>query len=107
MNYSVIIEGHNEGIVVTQDGGIATFELQDGLFNLCLYQSHIIGFNPKNDAHWDELSDSKMYVTTYTREQLEKRMETNFNCLIIDALEWLCPYQEHQEVEFNKLFKTN
>ncbi len=104
MNYSVINEGHNEGIVVTQDGGVATFYEQDGMFNLCLYQSHIIGFSPNNDAHWDELSDCNMYVQLYSMEQLGLYEMNEVDVITYIALEWLCPKQTYEEVEFNKLF---
>jgi len=105
MNYSVIKEYHNEGIVVTQDGGVATFEERDGVFTLCLYNSHIIGFNPKSDAHWDELSDCNMYVQLHTKEYLDLFEMNNVEAITSIALSWLCVNcSEFEEVEFNKLF---
>jgi hypothetical protein len=104
MNYSIINEGHNEGIVVTQDGGVATFYEQDGLFNLCLYQAHIIGFHPRNDGHWDELSECNMYVQLYTKEELSLYEMNEVDAITSIALDWLCPKQICDEVEFNKLF---
>ena len=104
MKYSVIIEGHNEGIVVTQDGGVATYYEQDGMFNLCLYQSHIIGFNPNNDEHWDELSNCNMYVQLYTKEKLNLFTINEEEAIQFIALEWLCPNQIYEEVSFNELF---
>jgi hypothetical protein len=104
MNYSVIMEGHNEGLVVTEDGGVASFYEQDDMFNLCLYQAHIIGFNPNNDAHWDELSDCNMYVQLYSKDRLGVYSMSEVDVITYTALEWLCPNQKYQEVEFNKLF---
>jgi hypothetical protein len=104
MNYSVIMEGHNEGLVVTEDGGVASFYEQDDMFNLCLYQTPIVGFNPHNDGHWDELSEGNMYVQLYTKEQLDKFNSSNMNTIIYFALEWLCPNQIYKEVSFNNLF---
>lgn len=102
--YSVIIEDKLEGIVVTEDGGVATYYEQDGMFNLCLYQSHIIGFNPNNDAHWDELSDCNMYVQLYSREQLSLYEMNEVEALQLIALMWLCPKRKYYEVPFKKLF---
>ena len=100
MNYSVIMEGNNEGLVVTEDGGVGSFYEQDDLFNLCIYQTPIIKFEPNNDEHWQELSEGKMYVWIYSKD-------SNINHLIYDALEWLCPNQIYKEVSFNKLFNTD
>jgi len=102
--YSVIIEDKLEGIVVTEDGGVATYYEQDGMFNLCLYQSHIIGFNPNNDAHWDELYDCNMYVQLYSREQLGLYSMNEVEALQLIALMWLCPKRKYYEVPFKKLF---
>ena len=102
--FSVIIEDKLEGIVVTEDGGVATYYEQDGMFNLCLYQSHILGFSPNNDEHWDELSNCNMYVQLYSREQLGLYSMSEVEALQFIALRWLCPYREYYEVSFNKLF---
>lgn len=104
MNYSVIMEGRNEGLVVTADGGVASFYEQDGLFNLCLYQTHVFGFS-HSDKDWDELSESKMYVQLYTQEDLNLFEMNNVEALTSIALRWLCvSCDSFQEVEFNKLF---
>lgn len=104
MNYSVINQGHNEGLVVSEYGCVASFYEQDDLFNLCLYQTPIIKFNPDNDEHWEELSKGGVCVWIYTKQELQNRSLSNVNCLIMDALEWICPNQIYQEVSFNKLF---
>lgn len=105
MNYSVIMEGRNEGLVVTQDGGVASFYEQDGEFNLCLYNSHIIGFKPNSDEHWEELSNCNMYVQLHTKEDLDLFEMNNIEALTSIALSWLCVNcGEFEQVEFSKLF---
>lgn len=109
MNYSVIKQGRNEGLVVTQDGGVASFYEQDGVFNLCLYNSHIIRFKPNSDEHWEELSNCNMYVHLYSQEDLDLfKMNNNIDAMATIALNWLCVNcSTFKEVQFSKLFNTN
>ena len=104
MNYSVIKQGHFEGLVVTADGGVASFYEQDGLFNLCLYQTHVLGFSD-SDKDWDELLEGKMYVQLHTKEYLELFEMNIVDALTNIALRWLCvSCDSFQEVEFSKLW---
>jgi len=95
MKYSVTMEGKDEGFIVTEDGGVATFFYGDGKYVLSLYQTRIDGFDPNNGDHWDTLSEGKMYM-------IESPDADSIEDIAID---WLAPFSAapRQRVEFEFL----
>lgn len=82
MNYSIKMDG-SEMILITQDGGIATFHQGDGVLLTTLFQSRPHRFD-FTDEMWETLSDGKVYIKDY-----EGLTEPNQQ-VISETLEWLC-----------------
>ena len=96
MKYSVTMEGKDEGFIVTEDGGVATFFYGDGKHVLSLYQTRIDGFDPKNDDHWDTLNEGKMYM-------IESPDAESIEDIAIDWLACFTVAEQRQRVEFEFL----
>jgi hypothetical protein len=82
IKYRTIIEGDDEGFVLVEDGGVASWHFSSNGYILMEYCQDRITEHTTRDTMWDELADGKQYCEEFP-------LDVSTDVLVKDALSWL------------------
>lgn len=86
IKYRVVFDAEDEGFVLVEDGGVASWHWSKNGYILMEYCQSRITEETTRDSMWDELAEGKQYCKEFPED-------TSNEVLIEDALEWLvCGY---------------
>ncbi len=82
IKYRVVFDGNDQGFVLVEDGGVASWHLSDNDYMLMEYCQDRITEETTRDSMWGELAEGKQYCKEFP-------VDISVDILVKGALEWL------------------